>query len=387
MATVLFVHGTGVREPSFLQTYALIQTAFRKYRIRHALRPCLWGDERGSRPPRYAVPASMPASAAARNDAGDRARWELLYRDPVFELMLLRERPSVESAGPTAEADAAWQTIAECRLSPATNTFLETFALRDYWERAKEVVFEDGVAQDAFMRPGQPIGEGAAAVARALVASMIAAATEDDRPVLDARHRDQLVGAIVEDWGMVRAGLSAYFLRVASEIAGRAGTRWLVQRRGTLSATASPVPGDVLLYQARGAKIREYIAEQIRRTEDDVILLAHSLGGVACVDLLAMELLPHVTALVTVGSQAPLLFEIGALVGVEPGSELRLDFPRWLNLYDLNDVLSYVAAPVFGSREGRIVDEQIESRQPFPQAHGAYWSNEKTWNVFRGFVS
>ena len=73
----------------------------------------------------------------------------------------------------------------------------------------------------------------------------------------------------------------------------------------------------------------------------------HSLGGVACVDLLVEAALPQVELLVTVGSQAPFFYEIDALQSLRFGVPLPEHFPRWLNVYDLRDFLSYVAAGVF----------------------------------------
>ena len=59
-------------------------------------------------------------------------------------------------------------------------------------------------------------------------------------------------------------------------------------------------------------------------------------------------------------------------------------FPLWLNLYDPNDFLSYVAEPVF--QTAGICDVRIDSGQPFPEAHGAYWTNDATWRAIRAFV-
>jgi len=132
-----------------------------------------------------------------------------------------------------------------------------------------------------------------------------------------------------------------------------------------------------LLYQARGAGIRRVIADTIRTCPDDVVILAHSLGGIACVDLLVKKYHPQVKMVVTVGSQAPLLYEIGALTSLHYGEPLPYWFPPWLNIYDLADFLSYVGAPLF---PGRVRDAQVDNGQPFPQAHSAYWTNQKVWD-------
>ena len=88
--------------------------------------------------------------------------------------------------------------------------------------------------------------------------------------------------------------------------------------------------------------------------------------------------------LITVASQAPYLHEIGALSGLEPGTtDLPVGFPPWLNLYDPYDFLSYVAAPVFGRG---VNDCRIESDQPFPYSHSAYWANPDTWAAIKLFL-
>lgn len=85
--------------------------------------------------------------------------------------------------------------------------------------------------------------------------------------------------------------------------------------------------------------------------------------------------------LITVGSQVGMLHEIGALAtqrsaSAEP-SQLPADFPPWLNLCDRNDLLSFRAAPRFS---GRVRDVELDSRNPFPHAHNAYWRNNSVWN-------
>ena len=149
----------------------------------------------------------------------------------------------------------------------------------------------------------------------------------------------------------------------------------------------SPVAGDILLYQARGKGLRDFIRERIQATRAEVIL-AHSLGGVACVDLLIEKPEPSVKLLITAGSQAPYFYEINALQSLEfnatpatpPESRLPPEFPRWLNLYDRRDFLSFVGAGLFGAR---VTDVLVNNRQPFPHSHGAYWTNEQTWDAIR----
>jgi hypothetical protein len=98
--------------------------------------------------------------------------------------------------------------------------------------------------------------------------------------------------------------------------------------------------------------------------------------------LLALPNPPAVSRLVTAGSQSPLLYEIGALFSMKPPKPLPPDFPPWLNLYDRNDFLSYVAHRLWPA----VKDVEIESGQPFPDSHSAYFGNDAAWLAIRNFI-
>jgi hypothetical protein len=118
-------------------------------------------------------------------------------------------------------------------------------------------------------------------------------------------------------------------------------------------------------------------------------VVAHSLGGIASVELFSEPDAPKIEGLITVGSQAPLLYEIDCLpvlrldASATPEKRLRDEFPRWLNVYDPNDFLSYVAAPVFGAR---VEDVEVKSDQPFPASHSAYWGVKEFARRLAGFI-
>jgi len=158
--------------------------------------------------------------------------------------------------------------------------------------------------------------------------------------------------------GQVVFARSGFFARLFKNVA----TSALRRHRRDFSDTAALPIGDVLLYQTRGAAIRKFIRDKIAESPLPVTLVAHSLGGIACVDLLAMPDPPRVTGLVTIGSQSPLLYEIGVLTSMQPPADLPQSFPPWLNIFDLNDFLSYVAKPLFE----RATDLEVDSGQPFP---------------------
>jgi hypothetical protein len=93
--------------------------------------------------------------------------------------------------------------------------------------------------------------------------------------------------------------------------------------------------------------------------------------------LLVAEAL-DVKLLVTVGSQAPFLYEINALQSLPFGHALPSHFPRWLNIYDLRDFLSYKGSTIF---PGKVKDVKVDNKEPFHWSHSAYWTNDHVWNA------
>ena len=163
----------------------------------------------------------------------------------------------------------------------------------------------------------------------------------------------------------------------------RLGTPYVERRRGAITDAAYPASGDILLYQARGKEIQNFIRQQVAAASAPRVLLAHSLGGIACVDLLVAEPL-DIRLLVTAGSQAPFLYEINALQSLAFGEPLPAHFPKWLNFYDLRDFLSYKGEEIF---RDRVKDVVVDNRQPFPVSHSAYWENKTVWETIKGELS
>ena len=87
----------------------------------------------------------------------------------------------------------------------------------------------------------------------------------------------------------------------------------------------------------------------------------------------------------TVGSQAPFLYELNALESLAFGEPLPPTFvKRWVNIFDPRDFLSYTAAKVFalsGSGGPEISDHRVDNKLPFPNSHSGYWDNPETWEI------
>ncbi|MFF3356798.1 alpha/beta fold hydrolase [Streptomyces sp. NPDC002917] len=424
MVTVLFVHGTGVREPSYTQALEGIRSGLARVRPDVRVEPCDWGSALGSylRAGGVSIPG-YPEYLAATEVAGtvgaeakvaagevhppapggpegggeadeDRLRWAMLYADPFAELGVyaMTERPSgvgtpaLFSPGAVSAGDQLLELIARLGMSDA---------VRGAWRA---------------VAPGPSVAEATAALLAApeLRRAISAVPAEGDAlPRLTARaltawamahsareagtfpvpERDGLVDVLTNELGGDVKGLSdvlASALGYSARLFERSlGSRLLVSRRAALSNRSVGFFGDVLSYLTRGQAVRDHVADTIRALSDrrPVVLLGHSLGGIIAFDLLAAQASsPVADMLVTVGSQAPLLYELDALPSLPYGTGLPTAFPRWLNVYDRRDLLSYVAAEAFGN-DPRITDVPVDNRQPVSAAHSSYWANADLYRV------
>jgi hypothetical protein len=375
MHTVLFVHGTGTRDPG----YSLMLERVRTSLSGHArVEPCYWGEAEGSRLraggasiPQYestraAFSSSLRAVEPEDQEDYEIALWELLLKDPFVELRLLATMAG-ESAGlglgrvpqtPNFDRLAEWNT--ELAADDKLRSEIAVAALGALIPEACEIVEGSEALVDAEAGGDQQAYRVASA--RAVLATTFLLAEERDQPSparTDPALRDALVDGFarvldraprtgaLSSRGFIKDHIGKPLLGLAVHAGASVASTWAWRRRGAISDAASATAGDILLYQVRGDGIRHFIKERIASSEAPVVLLAHSLGGIACVDLLVLERLPQIELLVTLGSQAPFFYEIGALHSLEykdvvPENRLPAHFPPWLNFYDLRDFLSYV---------------------------------------------
>ncbi|AVH66618.1 hypothetical protein [Nostoc sp. 'Peltigera membranacea cyanobiont' N6] len=385
MTTVIFVHGTGIREREYNETFQVIEQKIHAQRPDIKVAPCLWGalgakfnNNRASVPLEDATLALSPGEEDA-----EIVLWEQLYRDPLYELRLFSLLP-IESGNPFGEqpGDILQSRVASFTLTSELEANLQEAGIAEVFEQAREATIHSEPYHRALLTvPESDLSEYYIPIVRAIVAQAMFISEQQEKfpPILtDAQLRDDVVELLTLALGDAELGLGDWFLKPLVELAQRGGTNYIRGNRLELTDKISPMPGDILLYQTRGEKIREFIKQQIEQAEPPVVLIAHSLGGIACVDLLVQQQLSQVELLVTVGSQAPFLYEINALYSLEYGQLLPEHFPEWLNIYDLRDFLSYVGKNIF---PGRVQDVRVDSRQPFPRSHGAYWTNAKTWEA------
>ncbi|AOY82957.1 hypothetical protein BJP36_26645 [Moorena producens JHB] len=387
MTTLVFVHGTGVRQAAYEQTFKIVEGFVTKERPDITVVPCFWGEQFGSK--LNAEGASIPLyDATLALDQGEEEDqtiilWQELYRNPLYELGLLSFKPRTGGdSNPFGEqpGDQLHDRLLDLIPTGELQEKLQAAGIAEVFDQARRHVTRSAVYQEVLNQVSDSDSDCYDTIARAIVAQAIFDSQQHHHGFIlpDPELRDQLVKSLSNALGKEEdLGLGDWIQKPLSLLAGPA-TAWVRSKRGAITEANTPTPGDIILYQSRGHKIRDFIQKTIEDAEPPVVILAHSLGGIACVDLLVTQPIKQVESLITVGSQAPFLYEINALYSLEFGQPLPDFFPEWLNIYDSRDFLSYIGATLFPNK---VQDVLVDSKQPFPQAHSAYWTNPATWKA------
>lgn len=396
MTTVIFIHGTSVREPGFSQTFELIKNELHKEMADLKVIPCSWGNSLGAK--LNADGASIPLYDSSRN-LGEKSesdeniiRWQQLYKDPLYELRLLSLKTLEEQdfiPGQEDPGEELDENVKKIIPSDDLQGKLQEGGIGEVFNQARENVVSSSPYKKALETIADTVTEHRDAIARAIIAESMAICEGEEKfvPILtDAALRDRVVQSLSYEIIESEKAVSDWLKDRISGLAASIVTNHVKRKRGSITDSTYPIVGDILLYQGRGKRIRNFIKTYIDDADSSVVLIAHSLGGIACVDLLVKEQLDKVKLLVTVGSQAPFFYEINALQSLEYGESLPAHFPFWLNIYDLKDILSYIGANVFPDRVQdvpvvRVQDVPVDNEQPFPRCHGSYWTNPAVWKA------
>ncbi|MGW5124756.1 alpha/beta fold hydrolase [Streptomyces sp. NPDC004069] len=389
MTAVVFIHGTGVREPGFSALAGRVAAGLSALRDGLRIVPYYWGGTHGATLAAGGV--SLPAGAGTTrglaespgqpddeddedDEEGTAAAWAALYADPYAELAL-----AAAGAVPAAELPPG-------SVPPEQGLQSRLSALAAQGD-APAAELGPGLARAAGRLAAHPLlGRAAATVdpgdlatlaARSLTARVVADLLDADSPLIpDGDTRDAVTARLAETLGAPPEGTERGLRSLLLHTAGSAASRVVVRRRRALTEAAHPAAGDVLRYLSRGAAVRADLRALVAGLEPPVALVGHSLGGIIALDTLVSAPLPAVRLLVTAGSQGPFLYESGSLPSLDHPAPLPPHVPDWLNLYDPRDLLGYVGAGVF---PGRVTDVAVDSRQPFPAAHSAYWANRAVY--------
>ncbi|EFO81488.1 hypothetical protein OSCT_0632 [Oscillochloris trichoides DG-6] len=401
MARLLFIHGTMTRyDTDYLRGFVTIRDRLHAWLPQIQVDKFPWGEYWGAEMnPRFlSIPGAeerdaplvlgvSPDAAAAMPDPTV-ALWGMLYTDPYAELRLLAAIQPVEPVA-TSRLWPSLQDLAAAELPADLSALLlqggiaATFPLALQRMLALSSDVDPTLYATLNAIPATQEDGYRSALVRALIATAMNLALADGvYPLLycDAVLRD----AIAERLAQLLAGEQPVLggLRDWLTFLPATALTEMVLRPFRIELTKAILGflGDILTYQLRRQAIQQAIAAQIGTRP--TVLLAHSLGGIACLDLLLSQpaLRQHVPLVITAGSQVGVMHEIGALgtLGAAQSEPTRLpaDFPPWLNFYDQGDMLGFQASTVFG---GTIRDVALSSGQPFPHAHNAYWTNDLLW--------
>jgi hypothetical protein len=406
MGTLVVVHGAGVRDPGIDQLEINIKNGIADIAELKGLKVvmCRWGPEVGSMPARVSetLPKEVITRAAIQTPDDEQleaARWSLLFDDPLFELRVAQAAPAGEAAGIAIGQVLAAQAAIEALQGLTSQADLpgpDTGTSRQEFAEAVAAIAnsqELGMAADAAGTAADK--EFVEAVARAVVAELIArhrldAPGTQPAVAVNGAIRDQLVATLAERLAPdgTRGAIGWLKGRVGGFIAKRA-TALAADRRMAAQEASSGLVADVIHYLRRGHRIAEYVADCLKGADGPVIALGHSLGGIVLVDVLSRAEHPPVDLLVTVGSQAPVLYAYDALErprdARDGGPRYSMEHPPftpWLNIYNRNDFVSFLADDIFSheiEQDLPIVDQELHLPEAFPAAHGAYWTDKETF--------
>lgn len=383
---LLFVHGTGVRKAGYDSSMKLIERQLEAHRCSVKLEGCFWGGSAGATLPDEC--RSVPGYGSTRSigdtaDDGELALWNLLGQDPTLELgMLATSGGEMAPYPPHLPHPVAQlgQRFTGLQHDPYLARAIADLAPEHDAASILSLITQSPAyaATEECVAAGTPAHGDA--LARAVVAILQHLALEQGLPVYDAHDRNVLASRLAQALGNdVRGVVGATLMSLLSW----GGTWYSRVNRGRLTDQGYAAAGDILCYQSSGDAFRDCLLSKIAEFPDDqVILFAHSLGGIASFETLIQHQPANVAKLITFGSQVPFLYEIDALSRLRRSPELPAPlpecFPPWSNFYDLNDPLSYLASGVFDSR---VSDHEVQSGLPFPASHSAYLRNEPFWRL------
>ncbi|QQO12415.1 hypothetical protein JJB99_23380 [Bradyrhizobium diazoefficiens] len=407
MGSLVFVHGIGSRkttdgsEHPYDVTFRAIGWELFRKKIEWTLVKCQWGDDLGAK--LHASGKSFPTYdgrlAVSAEPDDPLGIWRVLLEDPTFELRALVTMaqsgaksgapavagpPGSAAAGPPGgaiPASVVLQTRLAAGLAPTGPLLV---LLKD---SGLEACFAEAVAKvrAAPETPGATSHPQAfRALARAIVAQTVRRGMDLGIPPPGGADLQVMVDRTEE---LLHAGQ----LFGVTDWAKKALAGWLTNKgareRAALLGAATPLAGDVIVYQAHGDLVRNRIREVVSAAAEPIAILAHSLGGVAATEALVEDasMRSRVRKLITAGSQPGFFYEIDALRTLPYGTKLPTNFPDWLSFWDPRDFLSFKIDGVF-TGGGTRRDTRVDSELPFPASHSGYWRQSSMWEEVRDFL-
>lgn len=410
---LLFIHGTETRDV----TGAKRQITERAQRILgwspDQIVALEWGRTVG--PPDLDITGALPPEYVTRglaeelSEAGQMAAmWDLLFADPFVELRLLAVTLGQDSGGiwiNSALASEEVQRRLKALSLPPEILDRAKLAEEDVADAA-ELLSNSHELTDAADHAGDAddrtlvLATARALVALVLTSPLLASAnpTGLSPAAYSGQIRDELVAEVSES---LSAGTRGFAGKLLGNVLAQIATKVAVAKRGDFMGPVSDFIRDISFYLSHGEEVRKFLTAEIRRHTENhdpqyggpVVILAHSLGGIAAVDLLSDTSVMgavgdsqqdrlKVNLLVTIGSQSPLLYLMDSMHSLRPRQLQDRPFEPWLNIYDREDLISFCAERVWPGRP-QIQDQPVSSGVPFPMSHSAYLTNDHVYELIK----
>ncbi len=344
---------------------------------------CCWGELFGVDIAGATIPGNIEASREQDGDIieNEFIEWSWLFADPFNELERLtipieRQSATHDVPGVMPEWEAALEKILNYIPSTELQTLLRTEQLARHWSKAwNELLSRKDLLVSALSASEYELPIALKAVARATIAQLHVSMLTESDVGLQRQIRQRLFDRLTIDLGG-----NVYGIGYVLSMKFRLGIgRHFEQNRQRYSKKLFQVIGDILLYQRHGDQIRHYISEKLATLPQQKVIVAHSLGGIAAIELMMQEPIMVTDKVITIGTQVGLLQEMGALS--QAAARNHSPF-HWLNIFDRSDYLSYLAKPIWPSA----IDCEVPSGLPFPESHSAYISNPDVWSSIKRFI-
>jgi len=384
---LLFVHGTGVRAARYGDLVREARAGLEAVTSEVSLHGCYWADVDGGTELRsggVSIPQYDETGGGGENTTED--AWSVAQIDPLHAIRILAHSRHDER---NSAALISW--VNDLDFKRSASLLDEISGGTGAPELLAQIVASTEFGRLAQNVAALPDQEVQSVVARTMVSMAL---FQRGERVAWEPHGSKIELAFTQvsrDLGCHRMGTIGDAIKGFA--VGTASQLFLGRQRGKRSDETAGVLGDILRYQAHGKSAREYLRSRVRDLgrSNGVGIVAHSLGGIAAFEMLVEGLfgddpLDCVDLLVTVGSQAPLMYEIDALATLRWGTELPARFPKWVNVYDPVDLLAYRAAPLFEASD--VIDVEVDNQRGFPAAHSAYFGESKRgmWSQLRPYL-
>lgn len=393
---IVFIHGVTVRRERYYDLLTQVRQELGSRRSELQVEGAYWGDLGSALTFGGAsIPGFRKAGARSALDAGSADEVELvsvLIEDPLVELESLRH----VQASPKGAAQALAKVPEKVDARNARLRGVKQQVADDIADAREAFLFATDALEPLSIAElvGQALETATLADYELTLRELVDPLTRAITAGLAARTRGAL--ELDSDFAWIPAEEQVRQILVARLKAE--GERGFIKKQAAVVATfalrrglrrrvmeaQSLFIGDVLRYMSHRAEVLELVGKAVDAAcdlhgEEELWLVGHSLGGIIAFEY-CQGAHRDVARLLTVGSQVGLLAELGALHPGAPGKSTKLHGPPrttlWRNIYDPDDMLSFLCEPIFEFVE----DALVNTGAPFPLSHSAYWYSSAVYD-------